>query len=345
MTTVPGLLPQLRADKNACESPHVVILGAGASRAACPSGDANGRKLPVMADLVEQVGLESLILDAGVEYRPSQNFETVYEGLITDPSRAIVARAIEDRMREYFAAIVIPAHVTVYDRLILSLRAKDYIATFNWDPLLVQAFKRNRFLGELPRLLFLHGNVDTGACVEHRQKGFLEHRCPQCNCPLPPVPLLYPIGTKNYDADPFIRSEWAELRIAIEEAYILTIFGYAAPTSDEAAKAIMLDAWQANRTRELAEIDIIDIRSRTELEGTWAPFFVRNHYGVSTIPRWLFQHPRRSCDHFAMATLQQHPCPDNQLPPTEDLSDLQAWVAPLIAQELALKNEGTPFPC
>lgn len=169
--------------------------------------------------------------------------------------------------------------------------------------------------------------------------------CPRCERPLSPVPLLYPIGKKNYEADPFIHNEWTELRIAVEGAYILTIFGYAAPTSDESAKAIMLDAWKANQTRELAEIDIIDIKTEAELEATWAPFFVRNHYGISRSPSWLFQHPRRSCDHFAMATLQQYPCPDNPLPATEDLSALQAWVRPLIQQERALRDKGTPFPC
>ncbi|MFW6223076.1 MAG: hypothetical protein ACOC3T_05645 [Bacteroidota bacterium] len=35
--------------------PHVVILGAGASAAAFPQGDANGKKLPVMNDLADIV--------------------------------------------------------------------------------------------------------------------------------------------------------------------------------------------------------------------------------------------------------------------------------------------------
>jgi hypothetical protein len=33
----------------------------------------------------------------------------------------------------------IPDHVTLYDELLLTLRSKDLIATFNWDPLLLQA--------------------------------------------------------------------------------------------------------------------------------------------------------------------------------------------------------------
>ena len=41
--------------------PHVVILGAGASVAAFPDGDKNGRKLPVMNDLVEKLDLDSAL--------------------------------------------------------------------------------------------------------------------------------------------------------------------------------------------------------------------------------------------------------------------------------------------
>lgn len=37
--------------------PHAVILGAGASVGAFPRGDKRGRRLPVMADLAESLGL------------------------------------------------------------------------------------------------------------------------------------------------------------------------------------------------------------------------------------------------------------------------------------------------
>ena len=107
----------------------------------------------------------------------------------------------------------------------------------------------------------------------------------------------------------------------------------------------MLDAWKANQTLELAAIDIIDVKPEAEVEETWRPFFVRTHYGISSAPTWLFQHARRSCDHFAIATLQQRPCQDNPLPTTDDLAALHAWVAPLVSQEVALRDEGTPLPC
>ncbi|MDT8452640.1 MAG: hypothetical protein RQ936_07855, partial [Gammaproteobacteria bacterium] len=40
--------------------PHVVILGAGASYAAFPNGDARGNKLPLMNNFVETLGIEKL---------------------------------------------------------------------------------------------------------------------------------------------------------------------------------------------------------------------------------------------------------------------------------------------
>ena len=45
--------------------PHVVLLGAGASRAAFPNGDRSGRRIPLMNDLVKVVGLSPLIKQAG----------------------------------------------------------------------------------------------------------------------------------------------------------------------------------------------------------------------------------------------------------------------------------------
>ena len=42
----------LDPDNKMLHAPHVVMLGAGASVAAFPNGDKNGRKVPLMKDLV-----------------------------------------------------------------------------------------------------------------------------------------------------------------------------------------------------------------------------------------------------------------------------------------------------
>jgi hypothetical protein len=118
------------------ERPHVVILGAGASAAACPKGDRYGRRLPVMNDLIDTVGLAAELGGLGLDCR-GKNFEVVY-GELADRGDATVCWAIESRVREYFEALELPDRPTTYDHLVLSLREKDVIATFNWDPLLVQ---------------------------------------------------------------------------------------------------------------------------------------------------------------------------------------------------------------
>lgn len=60
------------------QRPHIVILGAGASRAACPE-DRNGKKLPIMNDFSEIVGLTKLLNDWGIN--PNKNLEEIFSDL------------------------------------------------------------------------------------------------------------------------------------------------------------------------------------------------------------------------------------------------------------------------
>lgn len=67
------------------ERPHVVLLGAGASLAAFPNGEGNGKSIPLLEDLVEVVGLGELMEGAGVDHKTS-NFEKLYSDICQDPS-------------------------------------------------------------------------------------------------------------------------------------------------------------------------------------------------------------------------------------------------------------------
>jgi hypothetical protein len=58
-------LPAFDPQKQINHSPHVVILGAGASRAAFPSGDAKKKPLPLLVDLPDCLGLRAAITNAG----------------------------------------------------------------------------------------------------------------------------------------------------------------------------------------------------------------------------------------------------------------------------------------
>ncbi len=336
-------LPPLDIKRKINHAPHVVLLGAGASLAAFPAGDANGRKLPLMRNLVEVVGLGDLLADHGV-HDGYEDFEALYDGLALTIGKPELLRTLENRLHAYFSGMRLPEEVTLYDLLLLSLREKDVIATFNWDPFIAQAFRRNRSIQRLPKILFLHGNVEVGFCREHRHSGFIEQKCSVCHKLMEPSRLLFPVKHKDYTSDPFIRSEWKQLQQALEHAYFVTIFGYSAPITDVEARSLLLKKWMENPTRELAEIDIVDIRPREDIERSWSDFFVRQHYGIFPDVRRTtsFRHPRRSCEAFAMATLQQVPWTENDFPPMRRLEDLHAWLLPLIKEEAAEMFSGKP---
>jgi hypothetical protein len=117
--------------------PHLVLLGAGASRAAFPNGEKNGKKLPLMDDFVETIGIQDLASRSGTAWQ-GRNFERFYADLHADSSKTSLRQQVDERVFHYFVNLEIPDEPCLYDYLVLSLREKDIIATFNWDPFLKQ---------------------------------------------------------------------------------------------------------------------------------------------------------------------------------------------------------------
>ncbi|MGD1037368.1 MAG: hypothetical protein ABR878_09255 [Roseiarcus sp.] len=189
--------------------PHVVVLGAGASRAACPDGDKKGRTLPLMADFTHCTGISPLLQSWGLD--PTENFEDMYSNLFDAGENSKISQ-LNELVDEYFGALELPSKPTVYDHLILSLREKDIIATFNWDPLLLQAYRRNAGRLGMPKLAFLHGNLLAGYCEADRVMGLAGGRCTHCGNPFTRMPLLYPVRHKDYAQNPAIASQWALLK-------------------------------------------------------------------------------------------------------------------------------------
>lgn len=105
--------------------PHVVLLGAGASKAAFPNGDKSGNELPVMNDLAKILSLKNLLTKNNIN--PSENFENIYSQITDDGLK----KEIESRIIDYFSKLSLPEHVTIYDQLLLSLREKDAISHSN----------------------------------------------------------------------------------------------------------------------------------------------------------------------------------------------------------------------
>lgn len=323
--------------------PHVVLLGAGASRAAFPNWDAAGWRLPVMDDIVDILELRPLIDKAGFEIGRESNFEVIYNQLVSDPRNVCAVEKIERHIDEYFSRLSLPDRATIYDRILISLRPTDAVFTFNWDPFLFDAYQRNREAIPLPEIFFLHGNVRIGACCDHDRWGKRNGQCPDCCQMFAKVPLLYPIHQKNYSADPYVRRSWEAARTLFSEAFTVTIFGYGAPVSDVDAVELLRHAWFAESSRTLEHIQVIDTALMSLLHNRWSPFTPTLHYSVKTafeqsrIARW----PRRSCESLLYPMTQGAPCEDFPLPSTYSITELQEYALDIARHE---KGSGLKKP-
>lgn len=310
--------------------PHIVILGAGASYAAFPRGDKHGRKLPLMNNLVETLSLQNLIAKTGLRFE-SSNFEEIYASIYKEPSLTEVREEIELEVYRYFSEMELPEYPTIYDHLVLSMRNKDFIATFNWDPFLVQAIRRNGNRFKLPRVLFLHGNVEVAYCVDGHMMGNNGAKCNHCGSLLKPTKLLYPVSEKNYYLDDFISRQWATVADVLKHAFMLTVFGYGAPTSDKGAIEMLKTAWGDINKRSLEEFEIIDIREKDDLRRTWSPFIHSHHFRVESdfYDSWIAKHPRRTYEAYSNQFLEANFIEDNPLPKDAGFPELWEWYSRL----------------
>jgi hypothetical protein len=329
---------QEEVEKVFFDKPHVFILGAGASVAAMPSGDRKGRALPDMRGLSQLPEIKGLFTEAGYE-EPVDDFEATYSELRSDSTKSEIGDRIDAAVQTYFSEIEIPDEPTIYDHLILSLREKDLIATFNWDPLLVQACVR---LGELgmrdgPRLAFLHGSVAVGVCEKDKVRGMIGQPCSDCRKPLEAVPLLYPVAEKNYEAHGLIADEWRILKGALQEAAQVTIFGYRAPKSDVAAISRFKEAWGRWQEREMEQFELIGRPGADpeKLRETWSDFIHTHHYEVvhDFFDSFVALHPRRSGEayfnqYWAAKFINQNPIPRDL-----DLAGTFRWYQQLMGHE------------
>lgn len=278
---------------------HTVILGAGATIAAIPKGDKNGKKSSVMVGLIEKLGLGDLLENINLTTK-SKNLEDIYSELHERKDCLNETKALEEQLYNYFNSLEIPDIPTIYDFLILSLTTRDMIVTFNWDPLLVQAYNRcHKISKDLPNLHFLHGNTGVAFCKVHDEYGMKNMPCPKCGERLSPVPLLYPVKEKNYNQDQYINNAWDTALESIKGSHMLTIFGYSAPSSDKEAVSLLKKAWEQMKgttMEELKEVSIIDIEPEDSLAKKWSNFTYSDHYYFTDnfFDSYLGMFPRRS---------------------------------------------------
>ena len=242
--------------------PHTVILGAGASKQAFLDGDANGREVPLMPDLIRVLELEGLFSKNNIEYK-DKDFEKIYSLISKSNPQSKILHEIDTKVHTYFSKLKLPSKPTLYDHLLLSLRAKDFVATFNWDPFLYDSYVRNLNKFPLPQIIHLHGNVRLSYCLKHSIMGDYGTFCPDCDELLTPSKLIYPTQ-KNYDEVEFISSEWERLELALSKSFSVTIFGFNASDTDRKAYNRLRNAWKKFSEREFEHVEIIDTKDELD---------------------------------------------------------------------------------
>lgn len=328
---------------------HVVILGSGASIASTVRNpELNQKVLPSMDNFIEVVGLQDIV-DTPDENLKAKNFETLFSNLYEINPESNEVLEIEGRVYEYFSDMKLPNKPTIYDYLILSLRPRDLIATFNWDPFLYQAFCRNgEFTKDLPYMAFLHGNVPIGYCAEDKTSGPAGMYMRRDGGFFKPTKLLYPIKEKNYNNDEYISQEWDRIKFWLhdESTKLVTVFGYSAPATDIEAIKLLDEAYGGESVRNLEQFEIIDILDEHTLVKRWDKFIHSHHYDYTTdyFNSSLARNPRRTSESYfqhilpftsAEAFSESNPIPSN----ISSMEELWDWHKPLIEAEEHWKTQ------
>lgn len=97
--------------------PHIVILGAGATMAAIPNGDKNGKRCSVMKGFIENIGLNDLLSNIDINTN-SDDLEKIFSELKSRPECNDIVAELENRIISNFAEFVIPDEPTIYDYLV-----------------------------------------------------------------------------------------------------------------------------------------------------------------------------------------------------------------------------------
>jgi hypothetical protein len=293
----------------------------------------------MMRELASALGVTEDLQRLGL---PALDFETAFSSLVTNQLDRQLQADLERRVDEYFGRLRLPQQPTFYDYLVLSLRGKDLIATFNWDPLLFQAFQRNLIVGEenLPRIAYLHGSAAFSLCMDHKRYVPRGRDCGQCGHPPAPMQLLYPVAAKDYQSSPFIREQWQMVAFYLRRASFLSTMGYSAPRTDVEARHLLRQPWQENETFQLNEMEIIDVRPAVEIEETWKDFPFSHHYRIldDVWKSEVLRVARRSTEALFDRTMMLKPWEGRPLPRASSLAKLQDSVRPLIDEELRVKR-------
>ena len=289
--------------------PHVVIVGAGASIAACKT-DKNGREVPLLKNIHNILRLTDELEKYNFSNEQMGDFEKLFSDIYGRDEYKDLQEKLEFEVCHYFSDLKIPDEPTLYDYLVLSLTEKDAIISFNWDPFLMQAYRRNIDVGNLPELIFPHGNSGVGLCNDCKVKGYAGCLCPNCFKALEQMPLLYPTGKKDYNSKSIIKNEWNRAKDVLSRAAGITVYGYSAPVTDVEAVELMKSAISISQMKDIAPFTIINLpENENEQRRKWSEFYdvkmvlYCNEFKQSS----LWRNPRVSLETLFDAILQGQP--------------------------------------
>lgn len=289
--------------------PHVVIVGAGASIAACKT-DKNGREVPLLKNIHNILRLTDELEKYNFSNEQMGDFEKLFSDIYGRDEYKDLQEKFEFEVCNYFSDLKIPDEPTLYDYLVLSLTEKDAIISFNWDPFLMQAYRRNIDVGNLPELIFPHGNSGVGLCNDCKVKGYAGCLCPNCFKALEQMPLLYPTGKKDYNSKSIIKNEWNRAKAVLSRAAGITVYGYSAPVTDVEAVELMKSAISISQMKDIAPFTIINLpENEDEQRRKWSEFYdvkmvlYCNEFKQSL----LWRNPRVSLETLFDAILQGQP--------------------------------------
>jgi len=325
--------------------PHVLLMGAGASFAALPNGDKNGKPVPLLRDVAEELGLVAFFPEE-LKQLATDNFEQAYSKLAESGNDKLLT-TINDKVSEYFSDLELPDEPNLYDIINLSLREKDAIFTFNWDPFLMQSRIRLAKMGittSFPKLFFLHGNVTVGYCEKDETSGLIGRNCSKCGNIFVPSELLFPVEKKDYQSNAFIKREWEAAQFYLKGCFMFTIFGYSAPVTDKEAVELLKKGWGDVNTRDMEQTEVINRpgSDHDALADTWEPFMHTHHYDIfdSFFDSFIAKHPRRSIEAYWNQYWEAKFISNNTVPQSfASFDELAAWFEPLLDVEKAKKAE------
>ncbi len=148
--------------------------------------------------------------------------------------------------------------------------------------------------------------------------------------------MLQPVKNKEYNKDDYIAGCWDAINYIINNSYMITIFGYSAPSSDIEAVNLLKKAWGKKEDRQLEEVSVIDIIDEAEMLEKWDDFIYSHHYRYTNnfFDSYLGMFPRRSCETvFAMYSLNVPADGRRGFKPSMKWSDLYDFVYDLVLDE------------